>query len=258
MGREYRIGEVAARTGVTIRTLRHYDRIGLLGPTGHSDGGHRRYVEGDLLRLQQALTLRYLGFRPRQVGETLDRPDFVLLASLDARRTVPRERIVTLERIEADLAEMVGSHRATGEWAWEHVLAAAASARSGLHERETRMETLYTPEQLARFEEVERRVVPAERAAIEAAWPPLIAEVRTHLGLDPDSREARDLAARWDDLLARTMAPYERFEDLTVAIGENIERGAFAGRPDAPDPATLAFIVRVHAARGGDSGLASP
>ncbi len=51
-GREYRIGEVAGRTGVTTRTLGHYDRTGLIRPTSHSEGVHRRYSEADLLRVQ--------------------------------------------------------------------------------------------------------------------------------------------------------------------------------------------------------------
>lgn len=253
----YRTGEVAVRTGVTVRTLRHYDRIGLLTPTGHSEGGHRRYAEADLLRLQQVLTLRYLGFRLGQIREVLDRPGFDLLASLDVQRAVLRERIATLERIETTLAEMVRHHRETGTWAWEQVLDAAASARSGLHEKGTTMDAYYTPEQMKRFDEVGQRVDPAERAAIEADWPPLIAEVRANLHLDPGSQEARALVARWDALLARTLAPYEGFEDLTTAIGENLEKGAFADRPDAPDPATLAFIDRVHAARGGGTTRAT-
>ena len=82
MGRYYRVGEVATLTRVSVRTLHHYDRIGLLRPATHSAGGYRLYGEPDLLRLQQILTLRYLGFPLKRIGELLDRPDFDLLASL--------------------------------------------------------------------------------------------------------------------------------------------------------------------------------
>ena len=47
----------------SIRTLHHYDRLGLLHPTTHSEAGYRFYSEGDLLALHQILTLRYLGFQ---------------------------------------------------------------------------------------------------------------------------------------------------------------------------------------------------
>ena len=78
MGRYYRVGEVARLTRVSVRTLHHYDRIGLLHPARHSAGGYRLYGESELLRLQQILTLRYLGFPLKQIGELLDRADFDL------------------------------------------------------------------------------------------------------------------------------------------------------------------------------------
>ena len=67
----YRVAQFAALTGVSIRTLHHYDSIGLLSPTDRSEAGHRLYSAEDLLTLQQILTLRYLGFELRQIGELL-------------------------------------------------------------------------------------------------------------------------------------------------------------------------------------------
>lgn len=84
MARIYRVGEVSDMTGVSIRTLHHYDRIGLLKPSRHTEGRHRLYSDADLLSLQQILTLRYLGFPLRRIGELLERPDFDLVASLRA------------------------------------------------------------------------------------------------------------------------------------------------------------------------------
>src|SRR5688572_25629548 len=100
MRRSYRVGEFAALTGVSIRTLHHYDEIGLLPPTGHSEGGHRLYAEDDLLRLQQVLTLRYLGFSLKQIGGLLDRPDFDLVASLQVQRLALRDRISNWNRLK--------------------------------------------------------------------------------------------------------------------------------------------------------------
>lgn len=56
------VGQVAGFAGVTVRTLHHYDAIGLLSPGGRSPAGHRRYVDADLDRLQQILFYRELGF----------------------------------------------------------------------------------------------------------------------------------------------------------------------------------------------------
>src|SRR5215207_9287185 len=57
-----KVGELARRTGLTIRTLHHYDEIGLLKPSQHTDSGHRLYAAGDVARLQQVISLRQLGF----------------------------------------------------------------------------------------------------------------------------------------------------------------------------------------------------
>ena len=51
-----KVGELARRTGLTIRTLHHYDEIGLLKPSLHTDVGHRLYRAGDVARLQQVLS----------------------------------------------------------------------------------------------------------------------------------------------------------------------------------------------------------
>ncbi|GAA4942685.1 hypothetical protein GCM10023238_05670 [Streptomyces heliomycini] len=58
----YSVGQVAGFAGVTVRTLHHYDAIGLLAPGGRSHAGHRRYSDADLDRLQQILFYRELGF----------------------------------------------------------------------------------------------------------------------------------------------------------------------------------------------------
>jgi DNA-binding transcriptional MerR regulator len=66
------IAEVARMSGVTSRTLRHYDQIGLLPPTWIASNGYRHYEEDDLLRLQQILLLRELGLGLAEIASVLD------------------------------------------------------------------------------------------------------------------------------------------------------------------------------------------
>jgi MerR family transcriptional regulator, thiopeptide resistance regulator len=68
------VGEVAALAGVTVRTLHHYDRIGLLSPSGRTAAGYRQYAPGDLDRLHQVLLYRELGFPLEEVATLLDDP----------------------------------------------------------------------------------------------------------------------------------------------------------------------------------------
>lgn len=72
---QHPVGEVARLAGVTVRTLHHYDEIGLLRPTGRSAAGYRLYDRADLERLQQILCYRELGFELDKIAAILDDPD---------------------------------------------------------------------------------------------------------------------------------------------------------------------------------------
>src|SRR5215203_5254239 len=69
------VGEVAELAGVTVRTLHHYDRIGLLTPSERTAAGYRRYTPSDLDRLHRVLVYRELGFPLEEVATLLDDPD---------------------------------------------------------------------------------------------------------------------------------------------------------------------------------------
>src|SRR5215510_1460138 len=131
----YRVGQVAALTGVSVRTLHHYDSIGLLRPSQRLDSGHRLYSSADLLTLQQILTLRYLGFELRRIRDLLRRADFDVIASLRIQRRVVHERIAELAEIEASLSRLLDHRVASGGWDWTAVAAASAAVRRGLEQR---------------------------------------------------------------------------------------------------------------------------
>ena len=92
--RRYRVKEVSEAAGVSIRTLHHYDAIGLLVPSGRTDAGYRLYTNDDVLRLQQILIGRELGLALEEIRKMLDEPGF------DRRQALVRQRAELAERIE--------------------------------------------------------------------------------------------------------------------------------------------------------------
>ena len=70
----YTVGEVARFAGVTVRTLHHYDEVGLLVPSGRTAAGYRQYADADLERLQRILCYRELGFGLEDIAAILDDP----------------------------------------------------------------------------------------------------------------------------------------------------------------------------------------
>ncbi|MEU8477530.1 MerR family transcriptional regulator [Streptomyces hygroscopicus] len=90
----YSVGQVAGFAGVTVRTLHHYDEIGLLRPGARSAAGHRRYDDADLDRLQRILFYRELGFPLEEVAVLLDDPD------VDPQAHLRRQHRLLIDRIE--------------------------------------------------------------------------------------------------------------------------------------------------------------
>jgi len=87
----WRIGALAASTGLTVRALHHYDHIGLLVPSNRSAAGHRLYTDADITRLYRISLMRRLGFPLAQIGKVLDDPNWDLRASM-ARHLADTQR----------------------------------------------------------------------------------------------------------------------------------------------------------------------
>jgi DNA-binding transcriptional MerR regulator len=101
------VGEVAALAGVTVRTLHHYDRIGLLSPSGRTAAGYRQYAPADLDRLHQVLLYRELGFPLEEVATLLDDPSADPEAHLRRQHRLLRDRLErTSAMVEAVEKEM--------------------------------------------------------------------------------------------------------------------------------------------------------
>ena len=97
----YSVGQVAGFAGVTVRTLHHYDDIGLLVPSERSRAGHRRYGDADLDRLQQILFYRELGFPLEEIAALLDDPDADPQAHLRRQHDLLTARIEKLQKMAA-------------------------------------------------------------------------------------------------------------------------------------------------------------
>ncbi len=95
----YTVKAVSDLAGISIRTLHHYDEIGLLKPAQLTASGYRLYTEGDLERLQQVLFFRELGFSLQEIREIINRPDFDRRRALHDHRQLLQERRERLDRL---------------------------------------------------------------------------------------------------------------------------------------------------------------
>ncbi|POX55707.1 MerR family transcriptional regulator [Streptomyces sp. Ru71] len=107
----YSVGQVAGFAGVTVRTLHHYDAIGLLVPSERSHAGHRRYNDADLDRLQQILFYRELGFPLEEVAALLDDPDADPRAHLRRQHELLTARIEKLQKMAEAVEHAMEAHK---------------------------------------------------------------------------------------------------------------------------------------------------
>ena len=116
------IGEVARRSGVSARMLRHYESLGLVRPTGRTGAGYREYSGEDIRRIFHIESLRSLGLSLREVGRALDDPGFTPSALVDDLIRQTRERIAA----ETELLTRLRRIDAAEPAGWEDVLRVVA------------------------------------------------------------------------------------------------------------------------------------
>lgn len=105
-GAPMHIGQVAARTELSLRTLRHYDDIGLLKPSGRTDGGFRLYTEADVQQILLIRRMKPLGFTLEQMGAAIREIETLRQGPTDARATaLARERLTEILREAAQRRE---------------------------------------------------------------------------------------------------------------------------------------------------------
>ncbi len=105
------VGKVAALAGVTVRTLHHYDEIGLLSPGGRTHAGYRRYDDADLERLQQILYYRELGFPLEEIAGLLDDPQADAAAHLRRQHALLTVRMKRLREMVTAVEFAMEAHK---------------------------------------------------------------------------------------------------------------------------------------------------
>lgn len=112
--KHHKIKDISQMTGLSIRSLQYYDDIGLLKPTQRSESGYRLYLEQDLIRLQQVVTLKFLGFSLDSIKKILARSEFEVLSSMHLQAEVLKEKAHRIHQA-ADLLTYIASQIAAGE-----------------------------------------------------------------------------------------------------------------------------------------------
>jgi DNA-binding transcriptional MerR regulator len=180
-----KIGELARRTGLTVRALHHYDAIGLLTPSARSDAGYRLYSDADIARLHQIQALRGFGLPLADIGTYLSRPGSSL-QSVIAQQIAMLTREIEQAGALRDRLERLHSALAQGE-------------SPDLSDWLTTLEQMSMYEKYFTPEELQQLPLYTDAAVAVPEWKALVASVRALMdrGATPQDPEAQVLARQW-------------------------------------------------------------
>jgi MerR family transcriptional regulator, thiopeptide resistance regulator len=199
-GRFWKVGELAERTGLTVRSLHHYDALGLLSPSGRTDSahgsGHRLYTAADVARLQQILSLKLLDFGLEQIREYLARADYDPRQVVRLHLARVRGQAAELKRLEDRLAALAD--------ALEKAEIVSADEFLTTIQEMTMIEKYYTPEQLETLARRRQEIGEEVMQQAPQRWAELQSSVQEarDAGMEPTDPMAQELARRWFALVS--------------------------------------------------------
>ncbi|WCM24075.1 MerR family transcriptional regulator [Paraburkholderia bryophila] len=186
-----KVGELAKRSGLTVRTLHHYDAIGLLRPSARADNGYRLYDRHDVARLHQIQALRRFGLALAEIQTYLARPETPLATIVERQIAMLDSQIQQAARLRERLADLHGM-LIDGE-------------EPELTDWLTTLEMMTMYDKYFSTDELARLPMYRNTQAPDPEWTALVAEVRTLMesGVPPESEAARTLSTRWMTMLVR-------------------------------------------------------
>lgn len=186
-----KVGELAKRSGLTVRTLHHYDAIGLLTPSARAANGYRLYDRNDVARLHRIQALRRFGLSLADVGAYLAQPDTPLA-------TVVARQIAMLDQ------QIEQASKLRDRLAWLHATLLDGKEPE-LADWLATLELMTMYDKYFSEDELTRLPMYWNSRAPNPEWTALIDEVRALMedGAPPESEGARTLAARWMAMLVR-------------------------------------------------------
>lgn len=248
--RQYPTSRFAAKAGVTLRTLRYYGQIGLLQPSFVTQAGHRRYTDRDLIRLQQILALKFLGFSLDQIRQMLRIEPLEVGDSLEIQKRMMAEKREQIDAVIRAIERAQELMARQGKLDWESLVQVIKATQM---EKQTEWwKKYYSEEAWKKIEERQRSYSKEQAEADARRWQEVIEGMReaARRGDDPGSPAVQDLARRWTGLvneftmgdpeiergLAKLWAdpqmPYQGLYDRSGPEGEFIRRalGIYEGK----------------------------
>jgi len=241
----YLVREFAKLPRVTVRTLHYYDQVGLLKPSFERPNGYRVYTDADLLRLQQIVTLKFMGFSLDEIRRLLDGKGYQAVKALKVQAEAVKDEIARLREASRAIEQVLARLEKDGRIHKQKLIKIMEVIQMGEDVKKGWHEKFFTEAELKEFQEVGKKYTPEMMTAYQNRWTALIEEVKAAIGLDPASEKAQDLGRRWTALLDEV---YGGQPALKAQIAKAYNAGAIPKEQNMIAPEVWDFIKKVHAA----------
>ncbi len=241
----YLIKEFADLTKVTVRALHYYDQIGLLKPSFERANGYRVYTDADLLKLQQIVTLKFMGFSLDEIRRLLDSKGYEAVRSLKVQAEAVKDEIARLREASRAIGQVLSRLETKGRFPKQKLIKIMEVIQMGEDVKKGWHEKFFSKADLKEFAEVGKNYTPETMAAYQNRWTALIDEVKQNLTADPASEKAQDLGRRWTELLNEA---YGGHPELKAKIAKAYTAGAIPKEQNMIGPEVWDFIKKVHEA----------
>ncbi|MFS0726037.1 MerR family transcriptional regulator [Paenibacillus sp. 1P07SE] len=239
------IHELAKQTGITVRTLRYYDQIGLVKPRGKTEGGHRLYGEEEIKQLQQVQFLKSIGFRLQEIGTILSDPKWDWSSRLRKQMTYIREEQQKLAAMEAALRGVMHSETIEGEVSLSSIEQLIQLSGQSAEQKQRYRSQLFDDQELALWERLPS-VSRDDPDSLE--WIALIGQLKRLLadGAEPAGASVQRIIRSMNDKTQETFGDAPEFLDKLWSARTSPEASRRLQLYPL-DPPLLAFIEAAYA-----------
>ncbi|HLR68144.1 MAG TPA: MerR family transcriptional regulator [Virgibacillus sp.] len=189
----YSIGQLSKKIGVTVRTLDYYDEIGLITPSSNTEGGHRLYDDSDVLRLEQILALKYMGFSLQQIQKILNQSTVSWKQSLEQQLRMIQQQQKHLSELERTIQGVLYSVQFENDVKWAIIFDIIHMFQKDGSTVHRLFENYFDPDE----REIIKHLNEQTNENDFYKWQQIIQEVRENLNEDPGSETAQRLARQW-------------------------------------------------------------
>lgn len=213
----FTVKSVAKLAGVSVRTLHHYDQIGLLRPASVSASGYRQYSDADLERLQQILFFRELDFSLQEIKAVLERPDFDRRQALLSHRKLLTQKQKRLQAILQSVDQTLEAMERGNEMDKQAMFEVFNDPKLAEYQEEARQRWGHS-EAYQESERRTRKYTKQDWLAIKAEMEAVSLGLAEVMGRDPAEPEVQERVGRWFELINQRF--YSCTPEIFRGLGE--------------------------------------